>query len=80
MELPLSTIIVALLVLSVLVILIIFLTRGSSQFASTAFSCENKGGECIAANLCQYEKTSYTCLKSTSNEKLVCCINPLRGD
>ena len=71
--LPINVIIIAALGLAVLVVLIIFFTSGSSIFSKTILTCEAKGGQCVAENACQFEKTSFICTKKED----VCCINPL---
>ena len=76
---PINIIVIAAISLIAAVILIYMLSNASGGFSKAAFSCESKNGECMNEASCQYEKTSFTCPEKDSNQKVVCCINPLRG-
>ena len=73
-ELSINVMIMMALGLAVLVVLFITLTSEAGVFSKTVLSCEAKGGQCMAENDCQCEKTSFKC---TEKNKLVCCVNPL---
>jgi len=69
---PLNVIIIAAILLAVLVVVIVIFTKGSSIFAKDILSCENKGGDCVAKDKCQYQKSNFVC----ANREEICCINP----
>lgn len=73
-ELSINVMIMMALGLAVLVVLFIIFTSEAGTFSKTVSSCEAKGGQCVAENDCQYEKTSFKC---TEKDKPVCCVNPL---
>ncbi len=77
--LPINIIVIAAISLIAVVILIYMLGNASGTFSKAAFSCESKDGECMEESSCHYEKTGFACPEKDSNQKIVCCINPLRG-
>jgi hypothetical protein len=60
----------------ILVVLIIFLLSGllfdkAAIFNKNIYSCEGKGGKCVAKAECYGSITQFKCEK----ENLICCIN-----
>lgn len=71
--LPINVVIIAALGLAVFVVLLIMFTSEAGTFSKNVLTCEAKGGDCVAENSCEYQKTSFKC--PTKGD--VCCINPL---
>lgn len=69
MELPLSMIVIAVAVLTVLVVSIAIYSGGTKKFTATVNSCEQNGGECISKNDCENTHLSYDCQKEN-----ICCL------
>ncbi|MBI2656392.1 hypothetical protein HYX03_01480 [Candidatus Woesearchaeota archaeon] len=78
-DLSINMVVVAALALGVLIVLFFILTKSSGMFTQGALTCDSKGGECVPDKQCQYEKTTFSCESKKNEEKLVCCINPLKG-
>ena len=71
-ELTLSTMVIAALVLGVVVVSVYFLINSTSRFSTAVNSCGQNGGQCVSSADCSNTRLNYDCPK---NSNKICCAN-----